>query len=174
MNMTTGITTFNSSNRKVAKIKPLPADVYTLVIPAQKWSVELGKKASSTAYVKGFFEAEFNGSKRRIYVNFFNSLTPSKKDAIAMTDRPNGVTALTAAVGVPLVAEEADILSKSFVDEESGNEEVVQYLNPKVVIAYLESLSGTQVRAKVGIEGSENDQYGEKNVIKSFLPPVAS
>lgn len=170
--MTTGITTFGTSNRKVAKIKPLPADVYSLTIPPQKWSVELGKKASSLPYVKGFFEAEFNGSKRRIYVNFFNALTPSKKDGVAMTDRSNGIVALTAAAGVPL--EEANVLSKTYQDEETGEQVTAEYVDPKAVIAYLESLSGTQVRAKVGIEGSEDDQYGEKNVIKSYLPPAAS
>lgn len=172
--MTTGITTYNSQTRKVAKIKPMPVDTYALTIPAQKWSTELGKKAGSTAYVKGYLEAEFNGGKRRIYTSFYNGLTPGKKDGVANTDRENGITALTEATGVPLVTVEEDVLSKTYMDEETGNETTVQYLSPKVVIAYLESLAGTQVRAKVGIEGSEDAEYGEKNVIKKYCPPAAS
>lgn len=171
--MTTGITTFSTKNRKVAKPKPMPANVYTLTIPAQKWSIEKSdKKPDAVPYVAGYFEVEYEGTKRRIYTAFHNGMTPSKKDGQVMLDRASGLTAFAEAVGQPLEGDPAELVSSLTYTDAEGNTGEAEFLNPRVVIAYLEGLAGTTVRAKVGIDGTPDGQYGEKNVIKSYLPPA--
>lgn len=166
---TTGVKTFNTSGRTVAKTSnppPVAPGEYTCFIRPDHIKVACSDKPGAIPYVAYSIEVQGSaltegGKNRLVFTNLFIGLKPGK-DGVLNIDRANGLTALTRALGTP--ADGIELLEREFEGEK------VDYLNPQQVAEYLRNNAGVEFQAFIKVETSEyKGEKQEKNVVSRFV-----
>jgi hypothetical protein len=165
--MAQGEKTFSSDGRDVSRFdrSPLRAGEWTGKFHSSK--AEIGKKNDPGAipYVKNvYFEAldsatEEGGSNKRVYQMFFLMLTPGK-DGKLMPERQGQIIDLAQAVGVRF--------DGGVVTTKNSQGQTVEYLNPKDVVKYLQSLDGELVKFRSKIKKGTGG-YDDSATVDYFI-----
>lgn len=174
---TTGVKTFTTQNRAVAKNaapKPIAQGEYTCAIRPEHIKIgQSDKRRDAVPYISYSIEV-FNtaltegGKNRLVFPMLLLGLNPGK-DGVLNIDRANGLTALTKALGTEL--EGVEVVTRE-VTMEDGSTKVLEYLNPQQVVdQLLRNQVGVEFKAFIKVETSEyNGEKQEKNVISKFIP----
>lgn len=165
----TGDRKFSTSTQEVVQPKSMliPAGTYTLVLNGDA-EIRTAEKPNAIPYVNVSFTVQGTATREggkdlRVFHRFVLGLEPSKKDGVLNPNRSNGITA--AAIGL---GSDADLtIVERTVQDETGAELKQEYLNPKDVKEYLQSLQGSTVKARIRVSKSEG--YADKNEIAAFF-----
>lgn len=171
MSNATGERTFSTTGRTV-KEKTFPLIPPGNHVGTLGSDFEIAKKDAwdGVPYVKFSFAvagtAQTDGGKdQRLYHQLYLSITPGK-DGEINTERPDGVVAMAQAMKTEM--EGVEIIEREVSNPENGETKKLEYLNPKQVVEWLKSFSGTEVSFRVKTEKGTNG-YKDKNKLQKFL-----
>jgi hypothetical protein len=165
--MTTGEKRFSTAGRQVKSGFPvIPQGEYELVLKPGS-EVRTADGPGKIPYVNCQFEvlgtAKKEGGKNlTVYHRFLLGLNPGK-DGIINMDRGNGLTAFSAVVDQAI---DAGITERDV--EVDGSSVHQEFLNPREVVEFLNTLEGKTVRAYIKVKKSEG--YDDSNEIGRFSP----
>lgn len=172
-----GVTKFSFAGKKVAKLQPPPPVApgeYTFSVMPDDIEVKTAaaneSRPNPVPYVSYSIRLhntpmKEGGKDRRLYCMALLGLNPGK-DGVLNFERPNGLLALSLAVGMELP--EVSVEERATADGTG----TVKFFNPKEVEAWIKSIVGIEGQVAIKVESQKTpgeDQPTSRNVVGRFI-----